>query len=113
MAPRLIRSFLQAVGLMHRGKVEQKLDTELAKVLEAVEQHPEEKATGSVAIIVTVTKLGDRLDIKPKVETKVPKEKDFPSTTFWMIDGALSLEHPDQADMFATREVQSRRSEPA
>lgn len=108
MAPRVIRNFLQAIGIMHRGRVEEKLNTELARLIEAVENHPEEKASGTIVLTVTVTKLADRLDIKPKVETKLPKDKDFPSATFWPLEGGLSLEHPSQTDMFAPREVRER-----
>lgn len=110
---RLIRNFLQLAGLMHRGKVEQKLNSELARLINAVEEHPDEKASGQVGIFLTVTKLGDRYDIKPSVQTKLPKEKDFTGSTFWVIDGALSLEHPDQADMFNPRAVPASDRETA
>ncbi len=112
MAARVIRSFFQAIGIMHRGRVEEKLNTELARLLEAVEQHPEEKASGTLTLTVTVTKLGDRLDVKPKVEAKLPKDKDFGSATFWPLEGGLSIEHPSQSDMFAPRDANARR-EPA
>ncbi|MFG1370733.1 hypothetical protein V5F32_00990 [Xanthobacter oligotrophicus] len=113
MAPRIIRSFFQAVGLMSRGKVEEKLNTKLAEALEALEQHPEEKATAEVGVVVVVTKLGDRYDLKPKLMSKLPKEKELSSTTFWPLEGGLSVEHPSQSDMFAPRDAASRRSEPA
>lgn len=107
----LIRDFLKAVGLMHRGKVKEKLDAELAKVLDAVDQHPEEAASGTVLLSVTVRKMGDRLDLLPKIETKLPKDKAFGPAAFWLVDGALSLQHPDQDDMFAPREVRPRESD--
>lgn len=109
MAPRVIRSFLQAIGLLHRGRVEEKLNSELARLIESVEQHPEEKASGSITLTLTVTKLADRIDVKPKVETKLPKDKDFPSSTFWPLEGGLSLEHPSQGDMFGPRDAAARR----
>lgn len=105
MAPRLIRSFFQAAGLMHRGKVDERLNAEMGKLLEAIEQHPDEKVSGTLTLSVTVTKVGDRLSVLPKVENKLPKEKGFSETTFWLVDGALSLEHPDQADMFTPRDA--------
>ncbi|WP_454919255.1 hypothetical protein [Xanthobacter sediminis] len=113
MAAHLIRDFLKAVGLIHKGKVKAKLDAEMQKVLDAVDQHPEETAIGVVQLTVTVRKMGDRLDIVPKVESKLPKEKGFGPAAFWLVDGALSLQHPDQDDMFSTREVRPRESDSA
>ncbi len=105
MAQRIIRSLFQFVGLMHRGKVEEKCNAELRRLIEALEQHPDEKASGSITITLTVTKLGDRLDHQPKIETKLPKEKGFGSVTSWTSDGGLSLEHPSQSDMFGPRDT--------
>lgn len=101
MSERVIRGFLQAVGLLSRGKLEKRLNEELARVIETLEQHPEEKAQASLTLEVEFTKLADRIDLKPVVKVKLPKEKGFPATTFWPVGNALSVEHPSQTDMFA------------
>ncbi len=101
---RLIRSFFQSVGLIQRGKVEEKLDTELSRVITALEEHPDDIASGSVTLTVTVKKMADRYEVVPKVDTKLPKEKPFNGAAFWVVDGALSVEHPSQADMFGPRD---------
>lgn len=108
---RIIRKIFQTLGLLNRGHFEEKCDAELARLLEAVEQHPEEKVSGTLTITLTVTKLGDRLDLSPKVDVKLPKEKPFSGTTFWPLEGGLSVEHPSQADMFAPREARAREAD--
>lgn len=110
MAARIIRSLFQSLGLMHKGKFEQRCDSELERVLQALDQHPDEKASATITIQVVVTKLGDRLDITPKVEAKLPKEKGFTGAIFWPLEGGLSVQHPSQADMFAPREASARES---
>ncbi|MEP9378431.1 hypothetical protein ABLE91_17070 [Aquabacter sp. CN5-332] len=100
-APRIIRSFTQALGLLGRGKLEQKLNDEMERAIRALQEHPEDKAKATVTVTLTVTKLNDRLDIKPDVKVKLPEEKGIPSTTFWPLDGGLSVQHPSQTDMFA------------
>ena len=108
---RIIRKIVEAVGLMHRGRFEEKCDAEFGRLLEALEQHPEDKASGTLTITITVTKLGDRLDLTPKVEAKLPKDKPFSGATFWPLEGGLSVEHPSQADMFGPRETRRREAD--
>lgn len=103
MSVRIIRSFLQTLGLLSRGKLEEKLNTEMERVLEALDQHPEDKAQATVILEVEFTKLGDRVDCKPTVKVKLPKEKAFASTTFWPLENGLSVQHPSQTDMFGPR----------
>ena len=39
--------------------------------------------------------------IKPAVSAKLPEPEAMTATPFWPMDGALSVQHPSQADMFA------------
>ncbi len=98
---RIVRSFTQALGLLNRGKFSEKLDAELGRALEALEQHPEEKAKATLTVTLELTKLGDKVDIKPTCKLKPPEEKGLHSTTFWPLEGGLSVQHPSQTDMFA------------
>lgn len=108
MTARVIRSLFQAIGLMHRGRFEEKCDAELSRLIDALEQHPDEKVSGTITVTVTVTKLGDRLDLTPKVEAKPPKERGFGGVTFWPLEGGLSVQHPSQTDMFGPRDATTR-----
>jgi len=98
---RIIRSFTQALGILARGRVEEKCNEAMETAIRALEIHPEEKAKATITLTITLTKLADRLDIKPEVKVKLPEEKGIPSTTFWPLEGGLSVEHPSQSDMFA------------
>ncbi|WGD31241.1 hypothetical protein AncyloWKF20_05300 [Ancylobacter sp. WKF20] len=116
MSARVIRSVFQALGLSNKGRFEEKVNAEMQRLIEALEQHPEEKAKGTLTLTVDFTKLGDRIDMKPSVKAKLPEEKGFTSTPFWVVDGGLSVQHPSQADMFGgPSEVGERRrsAEPA
>ncbi|VTZ24052.1 hypothetical protein MPC1_16100002 [Methylocella tundrae] len=49
-----------------------------------------------------------RLEIKPSIKSKLPEEKAFSGTPFWTHEGALSVQHPSQIDMFAGPRVTER-----
>ncbi|WP_029554806.1 hypothetical protein [Xanthobacter sp. 91] len=105
---RTLRKFFEAVGIMHRGRVEEEADSELHRLIEAVEQHPDETASGTITLTIKVQKVGDRIDCLPQIDMKPPKKKGFKACTFWIVDGALSVEHPSQQDMFGPRDITRR-----
>lgn len=111
MSVRVIRRFLETLGLLGRGKLEEKLNEEQARILTVLEEHPDEKVEGELILKVKFTKLGDRIDCKPTVETKLPKDKGFQGTTFWPLESGLSVQHPSQADMFAGPRAATRDGE--
>lgn len=98
---RTIRSFTETLGLLSRGTFAEKCDTHLAEALETLEALPSEKGTATITIQVTLNYESGRIDIKPSVKSKLPEEKAFGGTPFWTVDGALSVQHPSQHDMFA------------
>ena len=108
MSGQVIHEFLKALGVLHRGRFVEKCNAEMAKLLAALEEHPDEKVSGTITVTVTVTKLGDRLDVTPKVEAKPPKERGFGGVTFWPLEGGLSVQHPSQTDMFGPRDATTR-----
>lgn len=109
MAKRLIRSFNDALTINSRGRFRDKVDAELLRVIEALEAHPDDRAKAQLTVVFDMTYLNGRLDIKPSVRAKLPEDKGFPATPFWIVDGALSLEHPSQTDMFdGPRDAESR-----
>lgn len=114
MSARPIRSVTDVLGLISRGRFAERLDEELEKCITALESLPEEKGTASIEITLTLNYQSGRLDIRPKVNGKPPKEKAFSDTPFWVVDGALSVQHPSQIDMFAgPRDAAERREREA
>lgn len=110
MSTRPIRSVTEILGLLSRGRFAERLDEELEKCIAALENLPEEKGSASIEITLALNFQNGRLDIRPKVNGKLPKEKAFSDTPFWTLDGALSVQHPSQIDMFAgPREAGDRR----
>lgn len=110
MSARPIRSVTEILGILSRGRFAERLDEELEKCIAALENLPEEKGTASIEITLALNYQNGRLDIRPKVNGKPPKEKAFSDTPFWTLDGALSVQHPSQIDMFAgPREAGERR----
>lgn len=101
MSTRVIRSLFQVLGLNSRGRFEEKANSEMQRLIEALQEHPEDKAKGTLTVTIDFVKLGDRIDMKPSVKAKLPEEKGFASTAFWPVEGGLSVQHPSQSDMFA------------
>lgn len=116
MSSHVIYRMFQALSLSNKGRVEDKINAEMKRLIDALEEHPEEKAKGTLTITVDFVKIGERIDMKPSVKAKLPDEKGFTSTPFWIVEGGLSVQHPSQSDMFAgPREVgdRARNREPA
>lgn len=110
MTTRIIRSIFQALGLSNRGRFEEKANAEMQRLIAALQDHPEEKAKGTLTLTIDFVKIGDRIDMKPQVKAKLPEEKGFTSTPFWVVEGGLSVQHPSQSDMFGgPTEVGERR----
>lgn len=100
MSNRPIRSFVEMLGLLNRGRFVEKCDEHLAKAMAELEALPNEKGTATITMAITINFESGRLDIKPSIKSKLPEEKGFNGTPFWAVDGALSVQHPSQTDMF-------------
>lgn len=101
MTARPIRSFTEMIGLLSKGRFSERLDEELAASISTLENLPSEKGSATITVTLALTYQSGRLDIKPTVKAKLPEEKSFSDTPFWTLDGALSVQHPSQIDMFA------------
>ena len=101
MAPRPIRRCTEMIGLLSRGKFEEKLDEHMNSALSTLETLPGEKGTATMTVTITFNFESGRLDIKPTVKSKLPEDKGFSGTPFWTYEGGLSVQHPSQFDMFA------------
>ncbi|CAN7319501.1 hypothetical protein LJR009_001628 [Bosea sp. LjRoot9] len=100
MSNRPIRSFVEMLGLLNRGRFVEKCDEHLAKAMAELEALPAEKGSATITVAITLNFESGRLDIKPAIKSKLPEEKGFNGTPFWAVDGALSVQHPSQSDMF-------------
>ena len=98
---RTIRNLDQLIGLLNRGRFAEKCDEELERVMNALKELPKEKGKAKLTIEITIASDSGRLDVTPVVKTKLPETGTFSATPFWEADGALSVEHPNQHDMFA------------
>lgn len=108
---RMIRSFAEMLGLISRGDFRNHLDQQLQEALIALEDCPADKCKAEITVKVVLEYELGRIDIKPEVKVKLPETAKFIKTPFWVIDGQLSVQHPNQIDMFATRGVSSRSDE--
>ena len=100
MNSRPIRRFSEVLGLLDRGAFEDACDAALSEALTTLESLPKEKGTATITIEMTIAYDTGRIDIEPKIKSKLPEEA-FGRTPFWSYDGALSTQHPSQIDMFA------------
>ncbi|MDB5522795.1 MAG: uncharacterized protein JWM58_558 [Rhizobium sp.] len=97
----LLRSFCTMLGLLSRGDFAKKLDEEMKVVLDTLDAMPNQSGKAKITVEVEfIAELG-RLDIKVVHKVKLPETSRFMKTPFWMIEGALSSQHPSQTDMFA------------
>lgn len=97
----LLRSFCTMLGLLSRGELAKKLDEEMKTMLEVLDAMPNATGKGKITVeIEFIAELG-RIDLKANFKTKLPETNRFQKTPFWMIEGALSSQHPNQIDMFA------------
>jgi hypothetical protein len=101
MSTKPIRSFVDMLGLLNRGRFIEKCDEHLTEAINHLEALPGEKGTAKLTLEVTVVFDTGRVDIKPSIKSKLPEEKAFSETPFWTIEGGLSVQHPSQIDMFA------------
>ncbi len=102
---RVLRTFRQMIGLLSRGDFDRKLNEEMAKCICALEDMPADKGTATMTVTIKLNYELGRIDIDPTVKTKLPETAKFMKTPFWALDGELSLEHPNQINMFAEPKV--------
>lgn len=109
MSSFLIRRYRDLLDQLNRGRFVEKCDEHLAKVIETLENLPDQKGKAQISLTLDISYESGRLEIKPTVKTKLPEDKAFGGTPFWAHEGAISVQHPSQIDMFsgprdATRE---------
>lgn len=98
---RTIRNLGELIGLLNRGRFVEKCNEELERVMMALEDLPEQKGKAKITLEITIARQQELVNITPVVKAKLPESGAFSATPFWESDGALSVEHPNQRDMFA------------
>ncbi|RWO90898.1 hypothetical protein [Mesorhizobium sp.] len=99
----VLRSFRAMLGLLSRGDVSRRLDEQLNEAIQALEACPADKCKAEITVKITLDYELGRIDVKAETKSKLPETVKFMKTPFWTIDGELSVEHPNQIDMFPPR----------
>jgi hypothetical protein len=97
---RVLRSFREMLGLLSRGDFSRHCDKLLNEAIDALEASPADKCKAEITVKITLDYELGRVDIKADAKSKLPDTVKFMKTPFWTIDGQLSVEHPNQIDMF-------------
>jgi len=100
---RVLRTFREMMGLLSRGDFSRHCDQLMNEAIDALEASPADKCKAEITIKVTLEYELGRIDIKADAKSKLPDTVKFMKTPFWAIDGQLSVEHPNQIDMFPAR----------
>jgi hypothetical protein len=101
MSSPLIRRFVGLLELLNRGRFIEKCDEHLEEALRCLEALPNEKGNVTITVTLQIAFNTGQIDIKPAIKSKLPEEKAFSGTPFWTHEGALSVQHPSQIDLFA------------
>ncbi|MFC3693097.1 hypothetical protein [Chenggangzhangella methanolivorans] len=108
-----IRKFFQLLGLIERNRFEQACDEALAKSIEALQVAPEGKGKATITLTVEIAVQKEMINVVPKIVVKLPDDKAFRGTPFFLWEGEITTQHPNQMDMLEPREVGASRHEPA
>lgn len=104
-SPRLVRRFSEVVGLIDRGRFENSLNDALREAVEAIRAQPGEKGKATIDISIEIAAQGEMMQVKPKLKVKLPEGEAFSPLVLWDYEGAFSLQHPSQLDIFQPREA--------
>ena len=99
--PRIIRDFRMVLETFPRGRLIERLDQKLIDCLDALAASPDETSKATLTVALELQRVGERVEIRPKVTVKLPEEKGVGSATLFAAEGGLSLQHPSQFDMFS------------
>ncbi len=109
-----IRKLFQLLGLIERGRFDEAADEALAKAIETLEALPKQQGKAVIVMTIEISCQKEMINVLPKIQLKLPEDKAFSGTPFWIADGELSTQHPNQLDMLGEpREVRGAPTEPA
>jgi hypothetical protein len=106
MSARLIRRFSEIVALVENGELEQGCNEAVTQIFERL-QDASEGAKASITLKIDFQLKNGIVEFgSEEPAVKLPKRK-YRKAIGWIHEGALSLQHPKQIDMFGPREVPS------
>ncbi|MGB3644609.1 MAG: hypothetical protein WBA15_09040 [Mesorhizobium sp.] len=108
---RVLRTFREMIGLLSRGDFSKHLDRQMIEAVDALEACPADKCKAEITVKITLEYELGRIDVKAESKSKLPETVKFMKTPFWAIDGMLSVEHPNQIDMFPARAAAQDRDD--
>lgn len=108
---RRITEATQIIGLLEGGQLASDLSDEIRKTIQDLQEHAGATGTakGKVALTLSFEQSGEKTEVVADIATKLPKRQRRTSFFFTTDDGALSIEHPRQHDMFKPREAAPSR----
>jgi hypothetical protein len=98
----ILKTFDEIIGHMERGDFAKDAASAFQEVLQAL--HEQEGGNGSVTLKFKMSAKADMVTIATTIDTSIPKRARKTSNAFITSDGRLSLQHPAQVDMFASRD---------
>jgi hypothetical protein len=101
MSDRLIHKYTETVALLSRGEFAQSLDRKIAELIEAFEAMNADSGKATLEVKLEFKYELGRIDVAATAKIKLPETERFMKTPFWVHDGALSVQHPSQIDMFS------------
>ena len=108
---RLPHDFLQTTALLNRGRFVERVNAEVSKLLESLEGMPDATGAGSLTLAFKFQSIGGEIKLSATVKSSLPQLPALSPTTFWLIDGELSVDHPTQRDLFEGPRVAVARAE--
>lgn len=99
-----LRDATTIIGVLDHGDVAADLGREILETLADLKEQsgdrPKVKVKGEVTLTLKLVVETGTVIIEADIKSKRPR-KARGGSYFWLIDGALSTEHPKQADMFS------------
>lgn len=105
----IMRTFRQLVGSLSRGDFDQKLNQQVEEIVTCLEEMPADKGKAELTVKLVFNYELGRIDVDCSSKVKLPDDAKYMKTPFWIHDGFLSNQHPNQIDMF--RSVASREDD--
>lgn len=105
----MMRTFRQMLGTLSRGDFDEKLNEQVREAVECLENMPADKGKAELTIKIVFNYELGRIDIDPSSKLKLPDDAKYMKTPFWIHDGELSTDHPNQINLF--REVSSTKDD--
>lgn len=106
-----MRTFRQMIGTLSRGEFDRKLNEQLEEIVSCLENQPADKCKAELNLKIVFNYELGRVDIDCSSKLKLPDDAKYQKTPFWIHDGDLSTQHPNQIDMFVRPASTSREED--